>query len=74
VAENSARGKVLVRHGPPARRYTDLVSYVGCRPSTSPEGTMATLRRPQLLTLGWQNWSVIVVVITILMLTLLIFH
>lgn len=35
---------------------------------------MATLRRPQLLTLGWQNWSVIVVVITILMLTLLIFH
>ena len=33
---------------------------------------MGTLSRPPLITLGWSSWSVLVVVLTILMLTLLV--
>jgi hypothetical protein len=35
---------------------------------------MATARRSPLITLGWQNWSFIAVVLTLLLLTLLIVH
>jgi hypothetical protein len=35
---------------------------------------MGTANRSTLITLGWQSWSVVVVVLTLVLLTLLLFH
>jgi hypothetical protein len=35
---------------------------------------MATLQRPPLITLGWQSWTFILVVLTLLLVMLLTVH
>jgi hypothetical protein len=43
-------------------------------PPAQKEGALGTLNRSTLITLGWQSWSVVAVVVTMVLLTLLLFH